>query len=112
MVIDDTGGQWAGWPLVIVSVVDDDKSIVRTGGLWPYKWDAGTSQQEAVANARLIAAAPDLAEALADVQDKAAALVRAVLEGDKREMLIAADALNVGHPKRYAALAKARGVAA
>jgi len=31
--------------------------------MWPYEWDAATSQREAVANARLIAAAPDLLEA-------------------------------------------------
>lgn len=62
-VIDDTGGQWSGWPLCIVPENDDDKSVVRTGGQWPYEWDAATNQREAVANARLIAAAPDLLEA-------------------------------------------------
>ncbi|WP_313044990.1 hypothetical protein [Brevundimonas sp.] len=31
--------------------------------MWPYEWDAATSQREAIANARLIAAAPDLLEA-------------------------------------------------
>ena len=63
-IVDDTGGQWSGWPLCIVPENDDDKSVVRTGGQWPYEWDAATSQREAVANARLIAAAPDLLEAL------------------------------------------------
>jgi len=63
-VIDDTGGQWSGWPLCITAENEDDKSIVRTGGQWPYEWDAATSQREAVANARLIASAPDLLEAL------------------------------------------------
>ena len=59
-IIDDTGGQWSGWPLCIVPENDDDKSVVRTGGQWPYEWDAATSQREAVANARLIAAAPTM----------------------------------------------------
>ena len=71
--ICDDGGEWSGWPLCVTQANDDDKVIVRTGGQWPYKWDASTSQVEAVANARLIAAAPDLLEALqgllADIQD-------------------------------------------
>jgi ABC-type sulfate transport system substrate-binding protein len=67
LVIDDTGGQWSGWPLVIISVADADKSIVRTGGMWPYEWDASTSQREAVANARLTTAAPDFAAAAASL---------------------------------------------
>ena len=67
--IDDSGGQWTGWPLSITSDADvndngDGKLVVRTGGQWPYAWDYGTSQREAVANARLIASAPDLLEAL------------------------------------------------
>jgi hypothetical protein len=68
-IIDDTGGQWSGWPLCITAENEDDKSIVRTGGQWPYEWDAATSQREAVANARLIASAPDLLEALKTVRD-------------------------------------------
>lgn len=64
LVIDDTGGPQSGWPLVIVAADDEDKSVVRPGGQWPYEWDASMSQREAVANARLIAAAPDLLEAL------------------------------------------------
>lgn len=57
LFIDDTGGQWSGWPL---SITTKDKMVVRTGGQWPYEWDDATSQREAVANARLIAAAPEL----------------------------------------------------
>lgn len=64
LFIDDTGGQWSGWPLCIDAENDDDKTVVRTGGQWPYEWDAAMSQREAVANARLIAAAPELLEAL------------------------------------------------
>ena len=56
-VIDDTGGQWSGWPLCIVPENDDDRSVVRTGGLWPYEWDAKVSQHEAVSTAAFIAAA-------------------------------------------------------
>jgi hypothetical protein len=63
-IIDDTGGQWSGWPLCITAENEDDKSVVRPGGQWPYEWDAEISQREAVANARLIASAPDLLEAL------------------------------------------------
>lgn len=58
--IDDSGGPASGWPLSVTAVNDPDKMVVRTGGQWPYEWDRATSQREAVANARLIAAAPDL----------------------------------------------------
>jgi len=66
-IIDDTGGQWSGWPLCITAENEDDKPVVRTGGQWPYEWDAATSQREAVANARLIASAPDLLKQLQSV---------------------------------------------
>ena len=60
VVIDDTGGQWTGWPISIAAANEEDKSIVRPGGQWPYEWDAAMSQREAIANAHLIAAAPEL----------------------------------------------------
>lgn len=60
--LDDSGGEWTGWPLSIDATSITDKTVVRTGGQWPYKWDAKTSQAEAVANAHLIAASPDLLE--------------------------------------------------
>ena len=66
--IDDSGGQWTGWPLSIEASAIADKTVVRTGGQWPYEWDAKTSQDEACQNARLIAAAPDLARALLDAR--------------------------------------------
>jgi hypothetical protein len=62
--ICDDGGKWTGWPLSINPGYDENKSVVRTGGQWPYEWDSKTSQDEAVANALLISAAPDLLEAL------------------------------------------------
>lgn len=62
--ICDDGGEWSGWPLSISPVGNDDKSVVRTGGHWPYEWDEYTSKAEAVANARLMAASPDMLEAL------------------------------------------------
>jgi hypothetical protein len=55
--ICDDGGQWSGWPLSVNSVDDEDKTIVRPGGFYPYEWDAAVSQREAVANANLIAEA-------------------------------------------------------
>jgi hypothetical protein len=63
--IDDSGDKWTGWPISIDAVTDPDKTVVRTGGQWPYDWGTATSQREAVANAHLIAAAPDLYAALA-----------------------------------------------
>lgn len=66
--ICDDGGEWSGWPLSICSVDDEDKSIVRPGGSYPYEWDAAMSQREAVANARLIAASPDMLTALQQVE--------------------------------------------
>jgi hypothetical protein len=63
--IDDSGGQWSGWPLSIEAVNEADKTVVRPGGQWPYEWDAKTSQHEAVANAKLIALAPEMASEIA-----------------------------------------------
>ena len=68
LFIDDTGGQWSGWPLCIDSANDEEKTVVRTGGQWPYEWDSAMSQREALANARLIAAAPELLEALIEME--------------------------------------------
>ena len=65
--IDDTGGQWTGWPISIAAANEEDKSIVRPGGQWPYEWDAAMSQREAIANAHLIAAAPELYAALQEI---------------------------------------------
>jgi len=61
--IDDSGDEWTGWPLSInAPSVHEDCMVVRTGGQWPYEWDYRVSRAEAVANANLIAAAPDLLE--------------------------------------------------
>lgn len=64
LAIDDTGGKWSGWPLSIDALSEPEKCVVRTGGIWPYDWGTATSQDEALANATLIAAAPDLLAAL------------------------------------------------
>lgn len=93
--IDDSGGQWSGWPLSINAASIDDKMVVRTGGQWPYEWDAKTSQHEAVTNARLIALAPDLA---AEVVALRAAL--AVSRAGEEELAGAVKTvlLNADHP--------------
>lgn len=67
--ICDDGKQWTGWPLSITAAYDDDKTVVRTGGQWPYEWGAAISQREAVANAHLIAAAPEMLEALRQIAE-------------------------------------------
>jgi hypothetical protein len=53
--IDDSGGKWTGWPISINPDDDSDKTVVRTGGFWPYEWGESASQREAVASAQLIA---------------------------------------------------------
>jgi hypothetical protein len=73
--IDDTGGKWTGWPLSIEATSITDKTVVRTGGQWPYEWDAKTSQKEAIANARFIAAARDLIPDILAAQNAALARV-------------------------------------
>lgn len=62
--ICDDGKQWTGWPLSIDASDEEDKTIVRPGGFYPYEWDAAVSQREAVANAYLIASSPDMLAAL------------------------------------------------
>ena len=76
--IDDTGGRWTGWPLSIDADTITDKVVVRTGGQWPYEWDAKTSQHEACENARLIALAPALAAEVLQLREALSALHHAV----------------------------------
>lgn len=94
--IDDSGGnRWSGWPLSVESVNEEDKTVVRTGGQWPYEWDAKTSQLEAAANARRIARVPDM-EAEIDRLTAENAALRAKLDAAEadaarlREALLAA----------------------
>ena len=86
--VDDSGGQWSGWPLSVEATAETDKTVVRTGGQWPYEWDAKTSQHEACANAALLALAPDLAAALRQTLAR-----NAELEAALRPFAAVADAL-------------------
>lgn len=63
VVIDDTGGQYSGWPSIEAST-ELDISIVHRAGFHHEFWDAHSGLSETLANARLIASAPDLLEAL------------------------------------------------
>jgi hypothetical protein len=68
--IDDSGDQYSGYPIAIwTESLDDSISIVRQGGFYPYSWDDKIPQREHVANAYLIAAAPDLLVALQGLLD-------------------------------------------
>jgi len=62
VIIDDTGDQFTGWPSV-VSSPDLDATIIHRSGFKQEFW-GDLSQRESIANARLIAAAPDLLESL------------------------------------------------
>lgn len=65
LFIDDSGGEFSGWPLSITAPsVHQDCVIVRTGGQWPYSWDYAISQKEAISNALLITASPIMYDAL------------------------------------------------
>lgn len=59
--IDDSGGQFSGWPSVWCDGAD--ATIVHRAGFHQEFW-GDLSQRETLANARLIAAAPDLYAAL------------------------------------------------
>ena len=118
--IDDSSGQWTGWPLSIDATSIEDKCVVRTGGQWPYEWDAKTSQHEACANARFIAAARDLVPALADRLEAQEALLREAMGAlDDRDggshdadcksfRSWAPNHCNCGHERARATLAKLR----
>ena len=62
VILDDTGGPFTGWPSVDASE-ELDCSIVHRAGFKQEYW-GDLSQREAIANARLIAAAPCLIESL------------------------------------------------
>lgn len=65
--IDDSSGEWTGWPLSINADRITDKTVVRPGGFYPYSWDAKTSQHEAVANANHLARCdPDTIRSISD----------------------------------------------
>lgn len=62
VIIDDTGGPFSGWPS-IEAPEDVDASVIHRAGFKQEYW-GDWSQREAVANAHLIAAAPELLVAL------------------------------------------------
>ena len=66
--IDDTGDKTTGYPISITTEYEgpygDRSTIVRPGGFYPYSWDDNIPQREHVVNAHLMAAAPDMFEAL------------------------------------------------
>jgi len=92
-VIDDTGGQWSGWPLCIVPENDDDRSVVRTGGQWPYEWDTKVCQHEAISTAAYIVAAcnavPDLLATIARLE------AEKVKDGEALERLASGEAFDL-----------------
>lgn len=65
MIADDTGGQFAGWPSV-VATPERDLAIVHRAGFKQEYWE-GEGLRVSLANAKLIAAAPDLYAALAEM---------------------------------------------
>jgi len=61
--IDDTGGEFTGWPSVDAAE-ELDTTIVHRAGFHQRHWNWHPGLPETLANARLIAAAPDLLAAL------------------------------------------------
>lgn len=108
--IDDTGGQWSGWPLSINAPSITDKTVVRPGGQWPYEWDAKTSQHEAVTNAHLIALAPELAAAVIALRAQAAK-DKARIERLEAALLEIADCGQSAEPDHWKFRCMARGKA-
>lgn len=66
--ICDDGGQWSGWPLSI-GTDDPERTVVKPGGFYPYEWDRGVSQREAVANAHVMAASTTMLALLKELID-------------------------------------------
>lgn len=111
LFIDDTGGEWTGWPISIGAAHDKDKSVVRPGGQYPYEWDAAMSQREAVANAHLIAAAPELYEALRRARDMLQSVAGDIEDGGSLDSLRGKYVMAIlgARDAAWAALSKAEG---
>lgn len=67
VIIDDTGGPFSGWPSVEAPDEIDAAVVLRAG--FAQEFNQPFSQREALANAHLIAAAPDLLKALKGMVD-------------------------------------------
>lgn len=92
IVIDDDGNPLSGRPM-IAAAPELDCAIVHWDGFKQWFWESARGEKEMHANARLIAAAPDLLEALelflsaADIHtfDDATAKARAAIARAKGE---------------------------
>lgn len=97
--LSDDGGQWTGWPLSISAANDEDKNIVRPGGHYPYTWDATMSEAEAVANAYLMAAAPDMLKAILASLPALEAAANAGNTSARAAAILSRSALELAKPK-------------
>lgn len=115
-----TPGPWEVWPevhgshprhLVYISVGPVDKRRVCSTGVYGHKRGAETSkkpvvtEEECRANARLIAAAPDMLAALIEAEDRLAM----VLENDTDEGRPVDGSIVIAWERARAAIAKATG---
>jgi hypothetical protein len=98
IVIDDDGNSLSGRPM-IAAAPELDCAIVHWDGFEQEFWESARGKKEMHANARLIAAAPDLLEALERCLN--------FIENTESEM---GDTLECGDKAR-AAIAKAKGEA-
>lgn len=65
VIINDAGDEFTGWPLCIAtSEENEDICATSFGGNSPYQFGDAISMREACANAALMAAAPDMYEAI------------------------------------------------
>ena len=99
IVIDDDGNPLSGRPM-IAAAPELDCAIVHWDGFEQEFWESARGKKEMHANARLIAAAPDLLEALEELADLFDAMVSGEYQPDSFTTQPA-----------HAAIAKAKGEA-